>query len=102
MEPKNRFHGIDSASLCSLVGRYDNRVVVPARQAENRFLGSLKGLQIRTLLADPLLQNPRSRFLISGKSHLAKLENDDTFFELCSRNAEILYLYYFFLFFLIL
>ncbi len=26
-----------------------NRVVVPARQAENRFLGSLKGLQIRAL-----------------------------------------------------
>jgi hypothetical protein len=25
------------------------RVVVPARQAENRFLGSLKGLQIRAL-----------------------------------------------------
>jgi hypothetical protein len=25
-----------------------NRVVVPARQAGNRFLGSLKGLQIRT------------------------------------------------------
>jgi hypothetical protein len=25
------------------------RVVVPARQAGNRFLGSLKGLQIRTL-----------------------------------------------------
>jgi hypothetical protein len=24
-----------------------NRVVVPVRQAENRFLGSLKGLQIR-------------------------------------------------------
>jgi hypothetical protein len=26
-----------------------NRVVVPARHAENRFLGSLKGLQIRAL-----------------------------------------------------
>jgi hypothetical protein len=26
-----------------------NRVVVPARQAGNRFLGSLKGLQIRAL-----------------------------------------------------
>jgi hypothetical protein len=26
-----------------------NRVIVPARQAENRFLGSIKGLQIRAL-----------------------------------------------------
>jgi hypothetical protein len=26
-----------------------NRVIVPARQARNRFLGSLKGLQIRAL-----------------------------------------------------
>ncbi len=39
--------GIDSASLCSLTGRYDKYVVAPARQAGNRFLGSLKGLQIR-------------------------------------------------------
>ncbi len=28
----------------------EHRVVVPARQVENRFLGSLKGLQIRALL----------------------------------------------------
>jgi hypothetical protein len=27
-----------------------NRVVVPARKAWNRFLGSLKGLQVRALL----------------------------------------------------
>jgi hypothetical protein len=26
MEPKNRFQGTDSASLCSLTGRYDNSV----------------------------------------------------------------------------
>ncbi len=39
--------GIHSASLCSLAGRYFNRVVVPVRQAKNRFLVSLKGLQIR-------------------------------------------------------
>ncbi len=34
------------------------RIVVPARQAGNRFLGSLKGLQIRALLGpavDPLV-----------------------------------------------
>ncbi len=40
--------GIHSASLCSLAGRYvKHAVVVPARLAGNRFLGSLKGLQIR-------------------------------------------------------
>ncbi len=55
MEPRNRFRGIDSASLYSQAGRYyiflswraGTRVVVPARQDENRFLGSLKGLKIR-------------------------------------------------------
>jgi hypothetical protein len=36
------------ASLCSLAGRYTSkRAVVPARQAGNRYLSSLKGLQIR-------------------------------------------------------
>jgi hypothetical protein len=44
--------GIDSKetippALCGLAGRYDNKVVVLACQAKNRFLGSLKGLQIR-------------------------------------------------------
>jgi hypothetical protein len=48
MEPRNRFRGIDFASLC-IACRADttNRIVVPVRQAVNRFLGSLKGLQIR-------------------------------------------------------
>jgi hypothetical protein len=41
--------GIDSASLFSMAGRYDKWVVVTGRQAGNRFLGSLKGLQIRAL-----------------------------------------------------
>ncbi len=41
--PKNRFR------QCSLAGLYDNRIVVPARQAGNRFLGSLRGLQIQAL-----------------------------------------------------
>jgi hypothetical protein len=38
--PRNRFRYV----LCSLAGRYENKVVLPARQAENWFLGSLKGL----------------------------------------------------------
>ncbi len=28
-EPRNRFQGIDSASLCSLAGRYDNPIPNP-------------------------------------------------------------------------
>ncbi len=47
MEPRNGFRGIDFASLCSLAGQYIHRVVVLTRQARNRFLDSLKGLQIR-------------------------------------------------------
>jgi hypothetical protein len=61
MEPRNRFQGMNSVSLCSLAGRYDNPIPtwflapidclkIPAQrlhsQAElvplNRFLGSLK------------------------------------------------------------
>ncbi len=51
-----RSPGIDSkASLYSL-GRAgtSNRVVVPVRQAGNRFLGSLKGLQIRAQIPYPV------------------------------------------------
>ncbi len=51
----NQFPGIDSASLCGLAGRY----VVLACQAGNRFLGSLKGLQIRALY---LLRHANSSF----------------------------------------
>jgi hypothetical protein len=35
------------------------RVVVPARQAGNRFLGSLKGLQIRALNGSRLRKSPK-------------------------------------------
>jgi hypothetical protein len=53
---------IDSAGLCSLADRYytSNKVIVLARQAGNRFLGSLKGLKIRAqfqcVVAQPLLE----------------------------------------------
>jgi hypothetical protein len=48
-KPRNRFRGIQWANLLYLVwwAGTTNRVVEPARQAGNRFLGSLKGLQIR-------------------------------------------------------
>jgi hypothetical protein len=38
-----------------------NRVVVPARQAGNRFLGSLKGIQIRALCLNLLTQFSRKQ-----------------------------------------
>ncbi len=41
-EPKNRFQGIDSASLCSLVGRYDN-------PKHTRFLAPIDSLKIPAL-----------------------------------------------------
>ncbi len=44
MEPRNRFHGIDSASLCSLAGRYDNPV-------PTRFLAPKGCLKIPALAA---------------------------------------------------
>ncbi len=59
-KPMNRFQGIDSpANVASLAWRAgtSNRVVVPTRQAGNRFLGSLKGLQIRALERCPFSIN---------------------------------------------
>ncbi len=61
MEPRNRFLGIDFASLCSLTGRFENRVVVPARHAENWYLVSIKDLRVRalesTLVPNKILKN---------------------------------------------
>jgi hypothetical protein len=86
-EPRNRFQRIDSASLCgqrwarickrlwspgidseeSISPAYvacragtTNRVVVPARQSENRFFGSIKGLQIRALVFVVVLRGEKS------------------------------------------
>jgi hypothetical protein len=39
MEPRNRFQGMNSASLCSLAGRYDN--LIP-----HRFLAPIDSLKI--------------------------------------------------------
>jgi hypothetical protein len=48
-EPRNRIQGIDSVSLGSLAGVQVRQIGLSyrPRQAKNRFLGSLKGLQIR-------------------------------------------------------
>ncbi len=50
MKPRNWFREIDSAILAWRAGT-TSRVVVPSRQAENRFMGSLKGLQLRALIS---------------------------------------------------
>ncbi len=54
--------GIDSASLCTVAS-----FVVPARQAGNRFLGSLKGLQIRALVPSHLDSCACARALLVTK-----------------------------------
>ena len=63
MEPRSRFRRIDFTCLCNLSGRYNKYGFVPARQTENRFLGSFKGLQIRALQL-PILSVPRKEFLL--------------------------------------
>ncbi len=47
---RNQFQGIDAAYVAWRTAS-SNRAVVPARQAANRFLGSLKGLQIRAQIS---------------------------------------------------
>jgi hypothetical protein len=52
-EPRNRFHGMNSASLFSLAGRYDShiptRFQAPIDCLKIPAMFSLKGLQIRAL-----------------------------------------------------
>ncbi len=48
MEPRNRFQGMNSASLCSLAGRYDNPI-------PPRFLVPIDSLKIPALM--PHMQN---------------------------------------------
>jgi hypothetical protein len=47
MESRNQFRGIDSPAYVAWRAGTKNMVVVPVRQAGNRFLGSINGLQIR-------------------------------------------------------
>jgi hypothetical protein len=47
MEPGNRFRGIDWPAYVAWRAGTTKSVVIPARQAWNRFLGSLKCLQLR-------------------------------------------------------
>jgi hypothetical protein len=50
MEPRNRFQGMNSASLCSLAGRYDNPI-------PPRFLDPIDSLKIPALLRNFLTWN---------------------------------------------
>jgi hypothetical protein len=52
MEPRNRFQGINSASLCSLAGRYDNPI-------PTKFLAPIDCLKIPALVHNPCLQYDR-------------------------------------------
>jgi hypothetical protein len=61
MEPRNRYHGIDSASLCSLAGRYDNPI-------PTRFLAPIDCLKIPALyLGLPLIQMPTKQKICTSK-----------------------------------
>ena len=51
-------------SVCSLAGQYDKYGFVPARLAENRYLVSLKDLQIRALAG----QYTTNRFIVPSQA----------------------------------
>jgi hypothetical protein len=56
-----------------------NRVVVPALQAGNRFLGSLKGIQIRALNTLIHLLNALCMFIGVGRWTLNRIEKGGQF-----------------------
>ena len=77
-EPRNWFQEIDSASLYSLAGGTSNKVAVPAHQAGNRIMGSLKGLQIRAMSRNSVLcteKRPQSRLQIQRVGRLFDEQN---------------------------
>jgi hypothetical protein len=61
MEPRNRFQGMDSASLCSLAGQYDNPI-------PTRFLAPIECLKIPDQLAHAQAVNAMitESFLVSS------------------------------------
>jgi hypothetical protein len=79
MEPRNQFRGIDFASLVPWRAGTKNRVVVPARQAGNRFLVSLKGLQIPAQYTVPyklsatILTTKADSYRVGPEQHPAQL-----------------------------
>jgi hypothetical protein len=65
MEPRNRFQGMNSTSLCSLVGRYDNP----------RFLAPIDSLKIPALDAAIELSESGIVFFHTNKMELQYSSN---------------------------
>jgi hypothetical protein len=59
MKPENRFQGMNSASLCSLAGRYDNPI-------PPRFLAPIDSLKIPAGLSQLIKETPRRRIMVTS------------------------------------
>ncbi len=80
-EPRYRFQGNYTASLCSLAGRCVKKGCHTERHAKNRFLGSLKGLQIQALIVSflyPLICCICSGNLVRKKFPIRRLKRSVT------------------------
>ncbi len=67
-EPRNLFQGFDSASLCSLAGRYDNPI--PARflaPIDCSKIPALKCFSVSTVAAIPLVPESPRWLMTQGK-----------------------------------
>ncbi len=86
MEPRNRFQEMNSASLCSLAGRYDNAI-------PPRFLAPIDSLQIPAQAAI-LSRKQRRRELQAGEvckcGHFGSESKDDEQHKQSEKRAAIL------------
>ncbi len=62
MKPENRFQGMNSSSLCSLAGRYDNPI-------PPRFLAPIDSLKIPARLSQLIKETPRRRITVTSSSN---------------------------------
>jgi hypothetical protein len=69
MEPRNRFQGINSASLCSLAGRYDNPI-------PTRFLAPIECLKIPAQDVEGALPAMRKRVKIGQGMESMRIKCD--------------------------
>ncbi len=74
-EPRNLFQGIDSASLCSLVGRYDNPITT-------RFLAPIDCSKIQALFNIQKLkkENNKKKSWGKGRRYTFERETAETVF----------------------
>ncbi len=68
MEPRNQFQGMNSASLCSLAGQYDNPI-------PTRFLAPIECLKIPDQLAQAVNAMITDRGLICGEPLVGQQAN---------------------------